>query len=195
MKTIITAMLVLLAMGVTLATADINVSWSGMNGFLMNNDSDPILNPWPGQSALVQLIFTPNNWVEAAGPGGAVLGDEVVLDWKWVSDDQWGSVAPQIYTAAFQAGYIYARIFAGVDDSGGPSTGDITFNHWYYAGPLDATIDNTDPSNPDYYFMNRNSSGGGIGDPLDLRVIPEPTSMVLAALGGLVLLIRRRFAR
>ena len=195
MKKILGAIAVAVLVGVFTSSADINVVWSGTGGFLANNDSDPILIPFPGQSALVQLIFTPNNWVEDATPGAGLLGSEQLLSERWIATDQWGTTPGEQYQGAFQVGYIYARIFAGVDDSGGPSAGDIGFNHWYYAGPLTATIDNLTPANPDYYDMNRNASSGGFGDPLDLQVIPEPTSMVLAALGGLVLLIRRRFAR
>jgi hypothetical protein len=193
MKKILVAVLVA-AVFVVVANAEINLLWYGLGGFNMpvSEGQGPILSPFPGQSALVQLIFTTDNFIMDATPSAGVLGNETVIDEFWVASSQYASVEARNYNAPFQAGYIYARIFAGVDDA--PDKGDIGFNHWYYAGPVVATIDNLTPDTPDEYDMNRGLSSTGFGDDLDLQVIPEPSVMALAALGGLVLLIRRRFA-
>lgn len=175
------------------ANAEINLLWYGWGGFNMpaSEGQGPILVPFPGQSALVQLIFTTDNFIMPATPGAGVQGNESVIDEFWVASSAWASVEARNYNAAFQVGYIYARIFQGVDDV--PDKGDIGFNHWYYAGPVVATINNLTPDTPDEYDMNRHLSTTGFGDDLNLQVIPEPSVMALAALGGLVLLIRRRF--
>jgi len=198
MKKGITTTIVMFSLLLGTAHANINVLWSGLGGFNMPviEGQGPILDPFPGQVALTQLIFTPDPFISPALPGGDVSGNEVILDFYWNDEDEFGTVQPQNFTTTFSAGFIYARIFEGVN--GTPATADpadIIAGQWYYAGPLVATIDNSDPGDPDAYDMSRNLSTSGFGDDLDLQVVPEPSVFALLGIGGLMLALRRRFRK
>lgn len=177
------------------ARADINVVWGGADGWLRNDDATGILEPVnTGLTALAQLIFTPLNDYGVAGLGGSVEFDEQVLATFEITDasgtDAYGNFA-EPYTGAFQAGYIYARIFDG--GTGSDPANQIVNGTWYYNGPIVATIDNITPDSPDSYNANgaNTSPNFGFGDVLNLQV-PEPSVLAFFGIGGLALAIRRR---
>ncbi len=197
--------LFLLTVGLALAAgigkAQVTVDWIGADGFVRDDGVTGITNPFPGTYAFVQLIFTPdyNGGIPlGALPEAGVMPGEQELDYRWVSDDQWGSVANASHISAFQSGYIYARIFDGVDSQ---DLSLIQPGHHYYWGPLMATIDNDDATNPDIYVMHRTPGsfddqvgpGGSFLNADNNMVIPEPSVLALLGLGGILMLIRRRY--
>jgi hypothetical protein len=186
---------------VSVANADINVRWQGLDGFLQNDDATGILEPISGATAYAQLIYTPVNAYGANDTtiiGGGVAANESILGTYVITDsagtDPYGVLAPQ-FTAPgtpFQAGFIYVRVFDG--GTGNPA--NIVAGTWYYNGPIVATIDNITPANPDVYNANgaNTSVAFGVGDVLNLQVVPEPSTLAFLGIGGLVLAIRRRKA-
>ena len=184
---------------VSVANAEINVRWQGLDGFLKNDDATGILEPISGATAYAQLIYTPVNaygYDNAAIFGGAISANESLLGTYVITDsagtDPYGVLAPQFTVAPFQAGFIYVRVFDG--GTGNPA--NIGLGTWFYNGPIVATIDNVTPANPDVYNANgmNTSVAFGIGDVLYLQLIPEPSTLAFLGIGGLVLAIRRRKA-
>lgn len=191
------------------AFAQIRVQWSGTSGFFAADDSSQLLDPFPGQSALAQLVWTPDfNGGVAAGAdiGGGTLGNEQVLAERWITSNPWAEVSAATYTDLDLIpveGWVYARIFDGVDSQ---DTALITAGLDYYWGPF-MLLEEVSGTEFQVYDMHRGLSeafGGadfvGGDQPqavLDAmgtnQVIPEPSVFALLGLGGLLLVIRRRF--
>ena len=185
---------------VSVANAEINVRWQGLDGFLQNDDATGILEPISGLTAYAQLIYTPVNSYGANDTsliGGGVVAGQQVLDTYEITDsagtDPYGVLAPQFSSTPFQAGFIFVRVF---DGGTGSNPANITAGTWYYNGPIVATINNITPANPDVYNANgaNTSVSFGVGDVLNLQVVPEPSTLAFLGIGGLVLAIRRRKA-
>jgi len=193
----ITSILAVATVAATMsASAAINVIWQGFDGFLRSDDITGLTEPANGsQHALAQLIYTPVNAYGQAQLGGGVAAGEQVLDTFIITDsggaDPYGGLAPQSYTGAFMAGFIYARIFD--QGTGNDPANQIVNGTWYYNGPRVATIDNLTPDSPDTYNANgaNTSVNYGVGDTLNLQV-PEPSVLAFFGIGGLALAIRRR---
>ena len=181
----------------SVAQATINVSWSGTDGFLKNDDATGILEPISGLTAYAQLIYSPVAvYSSTFAAGGQVDAGYQILDTYVITDsagtDAYGSLPIQFYTGTFQAGFIYGRVFDG--GTGDPA--NIVAGTWYYNGPIVATVNNSDPASPDAYNVNgaNTSPNFGAGDVLNhqVTVVPEPTTLAFLGIGGMVLAIRRR---
>lgn len=177
------------------ATANINVTWSGADGFYKVDDVTGITQG--GNNALAQLIYSPSGAYSGSGSaiGGGVDAGFQVLDTVILTDsggaDPYGTFVDQ-YVGAFQAGFIYARIF----DGGTANPANIVGGTWYYNGPIVATVNNVTPDSPNLYSAqggNPSPGNSGFGDTLFLQV-PEPSTMAFLGIGGLVLALRRRKA-
>jgi len=184
----------------SVAQANINVQWQGFDGFLQDGDALGILEPISGLTALAQLIYTPVNSYgdnDASLLGGGVVAGQQILDTYVITDsggsDPYGTFGPEFYNDTFQAGFIFVRVYNG--GTGNDPANQIVAGTWYYNGPIVATINNV-TINPDLYNANgaNVSPTFGIGDVLNLQVVPEPTTFALLGIGGLVLAIRRRKA-
>jgi hypothetical protein len=198
MKKAIAILAVVMISGVSQGA--LQVLWSGLDGFLRSDDGFTVTLPQDGTplldgggSYLAQLLFTPSGTIAPAFPGGVASGDNVVLDSVVVNffGDEYGGLPGQSYAGAFNPGFVFARIFdVGSDVSIGP--GD-----WYYDGWLLAAVDESDPSVFQSYVIHQGTANDPTfnTDILNLPVIPEPSVFALMGLGGLFLMIRRRFIK
>ncbi|HMO52785.1 MAG TPA: PEP-CTERM sorting domain-containing protein [Kiritimatiellia bacterium] len=179
------------------ANANIVLAWSGLDGFVKNDGVTPLLDG--GGSTVAILIYSPSGafYNTDLVAGSHTIGDEVI--WGSVVNvlfdpvDPYGFVPEQNYAQAFQAGFIYARIF---DEGTTANPNSVTPGLWYYQGPIVATINNTsDPVTPDNYNMNQGTAGFDDfrTDVLNRQVVvPEPSTLAFLGLGGLALALRRR---
>ena len=198
LKKTISSMFVGLLVAATSASAAINVVYSGIDGFLRSDDATGLTEPANGsQTALAQLIFTTVNGYGDAGVGATVGAGESMLLETVITDsfgtDIYGVLPATSYNGTYSPGYLYVRIFDQGTGLGGSGVGIGT---WYYNSPLVATINNNTPETPDVFTVNGGnvSPSFGVGDVLNLQVVPEPATFALLGLGGLVLAVRRRFS-
>ena len=190
MKKIIALMVSMTVVSASYGALQIN--WSGQDGFVRNDGVTPMFDGNVG-SYLAQLIWTPDATAAPAFIGGGVTGSEVILDTAVMTfaGDEYGPLFPQDTVAPYAAGNIYVRVF----DVGSDNAANITAGSWYYAGPLVSGVQQTDPTVVQVYNIHTGSGGfDGFGtDVLNQQVIPEPSVFAMLGLGGLVLMIRRRF--
>ena len=182
------------------AFADLQVIWSGLDGFVRADGSTPILDGGGANAYLAQLLWTPDAFIAPASVGGAVGpgSNEVILQTHVVTHaaaGDFGLLFSQNFAGAFPgAGFVYARVF----DVGSDNTANIVEGMDYYAGPLLAAVDESDPSINQFYNIH---SGSGPFEPsfqtdeLNLQVVPEPSVFALLGIGGLMLALRRRFRK
>jgi len=175
--------------------ADINVNWTGPDGFYKVDDVTGLVNG--GQTAYAQLIYTPISAYSAdsAAVGGGVEAGFQILDTTILTDsggaDPYGTFVAS-YSGTFQAGFIYARVFDG--GTGNPA--NIVAGTWFYDSPIVATINNATPETPDSFNIqggNPSPGNGGFGDTV-YKQVPEPTTLAFLGIGGVVLALRRRKA-
>jgi hypothetical protein len=177
---------------ITTAPAFLYINWSTYPG-VINPDSSALF-PDDTTPALFQLIFTPDVIQGDALPGGAVSGNDTILQQFTVTyndiggGDYWASTYSVIYgLAPFQAGYVYVRVFQA-----GTSIGNVPVGALYVTGPLFPTIDNPGPPTvPDFIDLGPGGSGPYGEYMLNQVVVPEPTVLALAALGAGVVAVRR----
>lgn len=162
---------------------------------------DPSVNP-TGQ-ALLQLIFSPTgsllparvgvlNFIDPldVAAGARVLGAPQVVSMAGMG----GSVIVggtygdgMIYgppPEAFVAGNLFVRLFEG--PAGALAAGDF----YYQFGPEPTR--STDATNPTLVEINRNEGFGGFGDLLTLQIVPEPSSLMMLAVGAIGIVAARR---
>lgn len=177
--------------------ASIVVQWSGVDGFVKNDGSTPLLNG--GGDTVAILVFSASGsfWNTPLLAGSHVVGDEVILgsvaSITYNPADPYGFVPVQNVNEPFAAGFIYARIF---DEGTTSDPTSVNAGLYYYQGPSVATVNNTDPTAPDQYNMNTGSAAipGFNTDVLNRQVVvPEPSVLAFLGLGGLALAARRRF--
>lgn len=127
--------------------------------------------------------FTASDFLEATAPVNTALGNGVVIGQlavSDVSDDQ--TVNVSLTGAALSQ---FASLY---DGAGNPSQSEV----WFRLS-TSATIDITDSNNDNDRF-NLNDTGGSVIRSLEITTIPEPATLgLIAAFGGGILFIRRRF--
>lgn len=196
MKKIIFAGLVAALIAAT-SHANIVVQWSGVEGFVKNDGSTPLLNG--GGDTVAILVFSASGsfWNTPLLAGSHTVGDEVILgsvaSITYDAIDPYGFVPVQNVNEPFNTGFIYARIF---DEGTTSDASSVTAGLYYYQGPSVATVNNADPTAPDQYNMNTGSAliPGFNTDVLNRQVVvPEPSVLAFLGLGGLALAARRRF--
>ncbi|MCO5067842.1 MAG: PEP-CTERM sorting domain-containing protein [Kiritimatiellae bacterium] len=196
MNKILAAVGMVLSLAVS-SHAALYVSYGDSTGFVMPDGTTPIINGGTGSNALFQLIFTASGINSAAFVGGATSGDNVILAERTFSEADAGNpylgTAFEIYGPdTYQAGYVFVRIFQGGTDVGNTAVGD-----WYIDGQILATINNPGPPTiPDLVQVGPVGGGTGFSGTyrLNQQVVPEPTTLALAALGVLGV-VARRFRR
>lgn len=189
-----------LALCVTAAHANVFVGWTAQGGFFWSGSGTGILAG--GGSTIAQLIWSPDATASAAGVGGTTTESEMIVDAVTFTEnvggiDQWCWWSTQIVSddggANPNGGYIYARIF---QDS------VIEAGDWVYNGPVVAAS-NLDPNGnpkPTQQGYNLNDPtlgrGGSAGNEIDgafsSQVVPEPATLSMLLLGGVVMALRRR---
>jgi hypothetical protein len=181
----------------------IAINWSGLVGFTRDSAGTlPIIDP--GQSALVQLLWSPISTPAGATIGGGTLGGELILTSLWLdlaNSSEYGEFQPEndyVNPSGYAPGFVYGRIFDGV---AAPDPALIIAGSHYYWGPFVPLQEITDPSEPQIYSLNRGATLDDFGvlgptglflDENSNLVVPEPSVMALLGLGGLMLAIRRQ---
>ena len=188
MKKLLIVSLMVVSVG---ASANTYLDWQADAGFYFTSTpAQGFLSPASsGNSALAQLIYSPDNVIDAVdlSDPNYVGGNDVFLASLTVTEgsgsSEWGDFAPVNYNGAYVAGYIYGRIFQDTT----PAAGEV-----YYNG-LTAVVQDLDPmgsppDTPQQYNLNQN-----FGDPLDqtIAAIPEPGTLAFMALGMLTVMARR----
>lgn len=185
--------------GMSAANAALYVSYSDLSGVTMNDGVTPILDASvdASQIALVQLIWTSDGVQDLATIGGGVSGANEILDQQNISaallgNDYAANFAFLVGPSPDRVGSLYVRIFQG-----GTSVGNVDVGDWYYTGILNPVVVNPGPPSV-ADDVNLGPLGAGTGDfgtySLNQQVVPEPTTLALAALGVLGL-VARRFRR
>ena len=177
------------------AQAALQVIWSGTEGFVRADGVTPIGTGLAdgAPTYLAQFLFSPSGTRADVQPGGVPTGDNVILASVVVNnaDADYAPLPPESFTGAFEAGFVFARVF----DVGSFDTATIVAGSRFYEGPTLAAADEPDPSVFQNYSIHTGSAGfpGFQTDVLSGTVIPEPSVFALLGLGSLVLMIRRRF--
>jgi hypothetical protein len=187
MKKMVLAVAVLgLACG--MAQAQISINWIDNTGVTQSDGTTPWLAG--GGTAVAQLLYSPGGVIAPATPSGP-SGDNVVWDSGSFTSVSVGNDYGATFSALYQdptflAGSVFIRIFEADASITAPGT-------WYYDGVLVAVADDPDPAQQ----VNLGPINSGTGDfntwQLDQQVIPEPSVFAMLGLGGLFLMIRRRF--
>lgn len=196
MKKLIAAVGIVLSIS-TSAHALISVNYIDSSGWVMPDGTTPIISAGVGSDALVQLIFTPSNTHGQAYINGGVESYEQVLSERTFNFGDTGNE----YLASFSENYVgsdlvgnlYIRIFQG-----DTAVGAVAVNQWYANGWLLPTVVNPGPPNtPDTVDFGPLLGGDGDFGTYRLNqqvIVPEPTTLALAALGVLGV-VARRFRR
>lgn len=181
----------IVALGASLAVAEVGVTWRSGDGFYGHDGVNGIL--FGGGSALAQLIFCGANGtvdIPDVSDPHYVGGDD-----QWWSDytitiSPWGSFSAGQYTQSFVSGYYYVRVF-DLDSASSPTQG-----MWYFNGYTTNTTDMSNPYTPIDY--NIDVTGAAFGETLNqnsYEAIPEPATWAFMGLGALVMFLRRRIAK
>ena len=184
------------------ASAGVNVNWYVTYGVYPNGSPD-VVSGTPGSgllgsngtgSTILQLVYAGlDGIIDAVDPNNAgngyAGGDDVVWETRVAVDganyDEWvvAGTTPNPFTdPTFTAGFVYARVFQ--DQT--PIAGE------YYYDTATVAINNlaTDPAFAQSLYIG--DSAGGFGVELDTQIVPEPSAVILAGLGALMLAVRRR---
>jgi len=143
------------------------------------------------------LIYSLSGSIAPAVVGGLASGDNVILaeavhDATDPGNPYLGTFA-HIYEGTYLPGFVFVRVFQGGTGIGLAAVGD-----YYGDGQVLATINNAGGAQPPD-FVEYGPLQGGTGDFGTWRlenqvVVPEPTTLALAALGVLGV-VARRFRR
>lgn len=180
----------IVAVGASLAMAEVGVSWRSNQGFYRHDGVTALLNS--GGTALAQLIFCGANGTidlpDAADPHYVGGDDQWWADYTLTAT--WGDFSAGTYTQTFVSGYYYVRVF----DVG--SGGGVTQGMWYFNGYSSNTVDMTAPYTPiDYNVDVTTPAFGETLDANSYEAVPEPATWAFMGLGALVMFLRRRFAK
>ncbi len=193
MKKIASSMVALVLAAMT-SQAALMIDWHDYTGFSMNDNVTAILDAGVGSQALVQLIFTASGTQSAALIGGAASGDNVILDQQVIDSavlgNDYGAGFSYSYVNADMVGSLFVRVFQG-----GTSIGNVSPGAWYFNGYLHTAVVNPGPPAAPDAVPAGVPPGGGTGPfgtyALNQQVVPEPTTLALAALGVLGVVVRR----
>lgn len=187
-------LLVLSAIAVSALSANafLYVAWNGPSGFTYADGTTPLFSS-PTNTALVQLVFSPDNVAGDALPTGLATGD-TIIDQRVLTEPEVGNPYGALFSYIYGpdtdlVGYLYVRVFEE-----GTSIGVVPLGAFYYTGPIVATTVNPGPPTlPDN--VGAGDAGTGDGDfgtyRLTQVVVPEPSVIALAALGAAVVAVRR----
>lgn len=172
------------------AQAFITVNWRTTAPLLVYGGTTYPADKVPDGS-LIQLIWTADMNMDAPVGSASTTGDDQILDSTGASASGLAGLNGIEYTyldlsgvteGQFNAGHVYVRAWDAVSPVGGTD--------YYKQGAFVTTL-TIDPGDPSAYD-NADLSGGGL-TPMDtLLPVPEPSSLALAGLGMLVVLVRRR---
>lgn len=191
---------VLVALLVTLnAHGVVSVDWLGVAGWYFDSDVNAgILGPvGSGKSTIAQLVYSADTNVNAALVGGLASGDDVVWNQITITENAgvqsiWADFSGPTYTdnaTNFTPGYVYARIF---------EKSNVAVSNWYYyTTPIAITeFSSTNAYAPQLIVMNTDETLGNsisVGSNVaQVQAIPEPTTFILFACGGIGAWIIRR---
>lgn len=208
MKSIKQALLIAGIMSLAgMSQAGLSVRWYVGYGMYPHGAAD-ITSGTPGtgvaavNSVIWQLVYAGSdniaNAVNLANSGtGWNGGDDIVLASRTTpaggdaSFDEWlfnanpGSLSPT-ENASYTSGFVFVRVFQSAAPAGG---------EWYYNSPTLAlqNIDLTDPSRVAQNLDANPLSGDAQGNALNqqIAVVPEPSTIMFAALGLGLVAIRR----
>lgn len=171
------------------ANADIGFTYQGRGAYLPGGSFDS--GPYPDVGSYYQVLWSPTDTTGVDVDQSLILEGEVVLYENWtVKPYGYFDPTPLIVVRDAQVpnvnttGYTYARLYADAAPAPGTS---------YAQSPVVPNsqlplYDNTNPGTIAALLTP-------VGAAMTQTVIPEPSTGVLLALSGLVLVIRRRMTR
>ena len=138
----------------TITPTRISLNWGASIGFV-DASGNPIL-PNQGDNTIVLLMLAPDGVADPMMAGGVPGDDDIILQVEFVANsggslEKYGAFGPMYYAGGFADGYLYGVIC----ESAGLQQGDR-----YYAGPLQAALENSGTGGPDHYELNRNMVDG-----------------------------------
>lgn len=204
MKSKLLAAVAAFGMASAVAQAGVNVQWyvaygvypqgaadvtsvTAGTGLLANNGSGSTILQliWAGADNAID-IADPNQ--TGGGNGDYVSDDDVV--WATITAvdgaagyDEWvfNSVTPVYVNATFTAGFVYARVFQDETPAGGE----------YYHDTSLLALSNVGGDITQAQLLPIGSDSAGVSTENQM-IVPEPSAVMLAGLGALVLAVRRR---
>lgn len=179
----------------------VNIDWEASSGFYFNsNPSIGILGEGTGNSTIAQLMYSPDDTKDSILTSKTGNVNDMIWATKTLTENNVGggydgyALFSANYTApTFTNGWVYALIF----QDGNVQTGD-----WYFYTPMYALSDIAGPNpgpagSAQYIQMNTDAplfdSGNAINSGFNTaQVVPEPTTFILFACGGIGAWIIRR---
>ena len=196
-----TKLIAAMALTAGMAHAGVNINWYVTYGVYPNGGNITDATPGSGLLAvngsgttILQLIWCgANGIIDPVDPNnsanGYVGGDDQVWEPRTATmggnADEWvvAGTTPNPYTnPTYTAGLVYARVFFDAT----PAPGE----YYYNTGTLVVQNVSTEPAFTQPLYIG--DSAGNFGVALDTVIVPEPSAVMLAGLGALVLAIRRR---
>jgi len=200
MKSKLLAAVAALGMAALTSQAGVNVNWYVGYGVYPQGAADTtsttagtglLANNGSGQTILQLIWAGADNAIDLVNPGnsgsGYVSDDDVV----WASIpvtsgaggyDEWvfNATPPTYVNATFTAGFVYIRVFQDETPVGGE----------YYQDSSLLGLNNVGGDATQSQVLQLGTESNGVST--ETQIVPEPSAVMLAGLGALVLAIRRR---
>lgn len=203
MKSKFLAAVAALGMAALTSQAGVNVNWYVAYGIYPQGAADTttstpgtglLANNGSGQTILQLIWCGADNAIDILDPNqvGGLNGDYVSDDdvvWSTIpvtsgagGYDEWvyNSVYPVYVNGTFTAGFVYARVFQDAT----PAAGE------YYTDTSTLALQNVGGDITQSQLLPIGTDSAGVST--ETLIVPEPSAVMLAGLGALVLAIRRR---
>lgn len=202
-KLLLTVMVMLIT--VSVSNAAIKLQWGSAMGIYNENGIDPEYANLLPIGSIIQLIHAGADGVANdldAGSGDLVGGDDVVLDQSTVGMEiggvMWGGFAQvnaTVYDSVGATDTLFIRAFNSMDLAAFATSGGY-FGNSQLASGWNTELEGEFPPPADDLFFNGPDMQGGVTDIYFAggggSVIPEPSTVMLALAGALMILRKLR---